>query len=468
MNITITATPTDRPRAHAKGVPFKASTNLWHGEWAACRRVVALLGVGLALGAGAPLASAQVYNWVPWTSIGGGTVAASDPGMGTVTMGSDNGTGVSVPFPIRFDGVSFTPVDAPSAGMGNGVLQGWTLWIDFAAVPNTSGVIVGIGNFGHGTPSLPGYRLAAFDTLGLAMPLTALEQIGSYDHTWTSSGISFNDDVTLNTGSGDFVVTVVAGLNDNNSDILLMSLPAGVGRLEVSTVGPTAAETINVVIATALAQSNIDPAHKFAWGENIGWTNWHDAGDPAGTLGVRVEATFLSGFIWAENVGWINLGDGTPANGVAYANVNGTDFGVNRDPDSDELYGLGWGENVGWLNFDGGAQATPPNPARLDPADCTLAGYVWGENIGWINLDDANAYVGLEPSVCAAGLLGDLNCDGEVGFGDINPFVLFLSNFAAWQAAYPGCPPTNGDINGDGTYPSFGDINPFVALLTGS
>jgi len=45
--------------------------------------------------------------------------------------------------------------------------------------------------------------------------------------------------------------------------------------------------------------------------------------------------------------------------------------------------------------------------------------------------------------------------------------VLYLSNVAAWQTAYDGCPPENGDINGDGTYPSFGDINPFVALLTG-
>jgi len=222
-----------------------------------------------------------------------------------------------------------------------------------------------------------------------------------------------------------------------------------------------------MVAGTARAQTNIDPAHKFAWAENIGWTNWHDAGDPDGAQGVRVEATFLSGFIWAENVGWINLGDGTPADGVAYANVNGTDFGVNRDPGTNELYGLGWGENVGWLNFDGGAQATPPNPARLDPADCTLAGYVWGENIGWINLDDAQHYVAADPAVCGGVLPGDMNCDGVVNFGDINPFVLYLSNFGAWQSAFPGCPAENGDINGDGTYPSFGDINPFVALLAG-
>jgi len=70
----------------------------------------------------------------------------------------------------------------------------------------------------------------------------------------------------------------------------------------------------------------------------------------------------------------------------------------------------------------------------------------------------------ITPSGC---LIGDLNCDGSVNFGDINPFVLYLSNFVTWQAAHPACPPEVGDINGDGIYPSFGDINPFVVLLSG-
>jgi hypothetical protein len=64
--------------------------------------------------------------------------------------------------------------------------------------------------------------------------------------------------------------------------------------------------------------------------------------------------------------------------------------------------------------------------------------------------------------------IGDMNCDGTIDFGDINPFVLYLSNFTVWQAAYPSCPPEIGDINGDGIYgqTSFGDINPFVTLLS--
>lgn len=66
---------------------------------------------------------------------------------------------------------------------------------------------------------------------------------------------------------------------------------------------------------------------------------------------------------------------------------------------------------------------------------------------------------------------GDMNCSGCVGFEDINPFVKYVSNLDAWQAAYPGCPAENGDIDGDGLhagngYP-FDDINAFVRLLSG-
>lgn len=61
--------------------------------------------------------------------------------------------------------------------------------------------------------------------------------------------------------------------------------------------------------------------------------------------------------------------------------------------------------------------------------------------------------------------LGDLNCDGGLGFADINVFVLALSNMELYAAAYPGCPLANRDINEDGLF-DFRDINPFVALLT--
>ncbi len=77
----------------------------------------------------------------------------------------------------------------------------------------------------------------------------------------------------------------------------------------------------------------------------------------------------------------------------------------------------------------------------------------------------AGALRGQLVSMPTASVTGDMNCDGVVDFGDINPFVQYLTDFPGWLATYPDCPPENGDINGDGEYPSFGDINPFVALL---
>jgi hypothetical protein len=62
---------------------------------------------------------------------------------------------------------------------------------------------------------------------------------------------------------------------------------------------------------------------------------------------------------------------------------------------------------------------------------------------------------------------GDLNCDGSVNFGDINPFVLALSaGESGYYASWPNCQWYNGDVNTDGVV-GFGDINPFVALLSG-
>jgi len=60
---------------------------------------------------------------------------------------------------------------------------------------------------------------------------------------------------------------------------------------------------------------------------------------------------------------------------------------------------------------------------------------------------------------------GDLNCDGNVDFADINPFVLRLTDPAGYRLAFPDCPDAHGDINSDGEV-DFGDINPFVRLLT--
>ena len=68
--------------------------------------------------------------------------------------------------------------------------------------------------------------------------------------------------------------------------------------------------------------------------------------------------------------------------------------------------------------------------------------------------------------VVAAVRPGDLNCDGDVDFDDINPFVFALTDPHAYQDAHPGCPVANGDVNSDGRV-DFDDINPFVVILLG-
>lgn len=215
--------------------------------------------------------------------------------------------------------------------------------------------------------------------------------------------------------------------------------------------------------ARATAQSNVDPVNKFAWAENIGWTNWLDA--DAGADGVEVGSTFMSGFIWGENVGWINVGDGTPVNGVSYSNVLGLDAGVNIDPDG-TLHGMAWGENIGWVNFDGGALATPPKPARIDCAAppglplARLSGFVWGENVGWINLDHGIHFVSVDAATTP--IACDMNHDGLVDGLDIQLFsdFLLLASPPDWRDV------CSGDVEAtpDGTIDP-DDVADFVACL---
>lgn len=128
---------------------------------------------------------------------------------------------------------------------------------------------------------------------------------------------------------------------------------------------PRRALLLWVTLAVGGAQSaahaaNIDPAHRFAWGENVGWFNFAPSQGP----GVTVTESAVTGFAWAENIGWINL---SPATG-----------GVLNDGQGN-LSGYAWGENVGWINFApmGGGVRIAPNGF--------FSGYAWGENIGWIS-----------------------------------------------------------------------------------
>lgn len=134
------------------------------------------------------------------------------------------------------------------------------------------------------------------------------------------------------------------------------------------------------------ATTTIDSTNKYAWGANIGFTNWR----PSDADGVAIGENFCSAYIYAANVGWISLGSGNPTNGIQYSNTSATDFGVNclpGAPGERNLRGFAYGANIGWINFEENG-----NP-RVILSTGQLRGFVYSANCGWINLDDATVFV---------------------------------------------------------------------------
>ncbi len=84
----------------------------------------------------------------------------------------------------------------------------------------------------------------------------------------------------------------------------------------------------------------------------------------------------------------------------------------------------------------------------------------------FLETPEIDAVFALVVSGVDAGTPGDLNCDGAVNGGDIDPFFLALGDPAGYAAAFPDCEILLGDMNGDGSL-NGGDIDPFFACLGG-
>lgn len=137
------------------------------------------------------------------------------------------------------------------------------------------------------------------------------------------------------------------------------------------------------------AATTINPAHRFAYGANIGWQDWR--GDAAN--GAVIGQFHCSGYIYAANVGWIHLGDGTPANNLHYQNNSATDCGVNHDG-AGNLRGYAYGANIGWLIFTNrDANGAVYEGPKVDLITGKLSGYIWSANCGWISLSNSQAHV---------------------------------------------------------------------------
>jgi hypothetical protein len=73
---------------------------------------------------------------------------------------------------------------------------------------------------------------------------------------------------------------------------------------------------------------------------------------------------------------------------------------------------------------------------------------------------------GIKATFLRAPFPADMNCDGLLNAFDIDPFVLALTDPAAYTLTYPDCYLRNADANEDGQINAF-DIDPFVDLLVG-
>lgn len=146
----------------------------------------------------------------------------------------------------------------------------------------------------------------------------------------------------------------------------------------------------------ARADSSIDATDRYAWGANIGWIDWR----ADGTNGAVFSRQFASGWLWSANIGWIHLGDGSPANGTAYSNTSGLDYGVNATPSGGLLFlsGYAWSPNAGWISFENTGTASRPLVAV---ATGILSGYVYGANVGWIPLFGSGVTLRTDPALIA-------------------------------------------------------------------
>ena len=128
-------------------------------------------------------------------------------------------------------------------------------------------------------------------------------------------------------------------------------------------------------LAARAGNTGTHPAHKYAWGENVGWANAGPTNDEVTVHYYEETGGWLSGHVWGENIGWIAMGS---TGGGPYVNTTSNNWGVNLAANGD-LSGYAWGENVGWINF-GAAQCD----AAINPANGEFSGHAWGENIGWL------------------------------------------------------------------------------------
>ena len=194
-------------------------------------------------------------QWQDWVFTGGFNATANPSGRTAVNLSVAGDSVTGGGFSIAFTEGPDAGRALPGVGAGHGAVTGsWSLALDFTDPGSTLGLVLALGNFGHGSAAYPGYRFEAWDSAGAAIDSALFLSLGSLNHRWLSPSypLEFNDDVAL---VGDrFVVTTTPGGADNDSDLLLLALPMGVSSVRVSTLGPMAGDTVTVMLASAVPE----------------------------------------------------------------------------------------------------------------------------------------------------------------------------------------------------------------------
>lgn len=159
-----------------------------------------------------------------------------------------------------------------------------------------------------------------------------------------------------------------------------------------------------------------------------------------------------------DTSGWISLDDQN------FDAVDGDDGG---DFAGDSLL-EGWDE-AGESNSESLAEVFFLSSSSLASGEWLALGHVFTPGASTEDLSfQYNQPGGLLSSIAieTTSGYGDMNGDGVVDEEDVNPFVLALTNRAAYEAAYPGVnADIVGDINQDEAF-DLGDVGPFKSLFS--
>ncbi len=187
--------------------------------------------------------------------------------------------------------------------------------------------------------------------------------------------------------------------------------------------------------------------------------DFHGSPLPAGTYWLSVQAS--GGFGSYGLVNWVRAAKKVPHGSQHYFHNPGGGYGHGTDPTP----GSSW-------------YGTPADMSfvlnMVKNVDCNSNGILDECDIaGGTSLDINSNGIPDECEAPSGSCRGDCNCDGSIGYGDIDYFVAAIGDdHERWAAMFapgaPSCEFANCDLNGDGSI-DWRDIDPLVfVLLTGA